>query len=384
MKKTITGIRAEFLRRAILLSIACLVFLQLKRPFKTLKILRQIKAKRKELQGHDKIRKFIRSEHRYFFCDEVPGWPSAQFKAYFTTEIQRVLSAERDIIPPTFVFLAVTSKCPMRCRHCYELDNLSLTEFLSFEDLKDIIGQFKIFGVSHFQLCGGDPMERADDLFLLVSQFSKNTDFWINTSGYNLNAENAKLLKKAGLTGVDISLDHWNEEEHNRFRSNNMAFKWARDAALNCREAGLITALSLCASKSFVTKENLEKYVELATDWGISFIRMLEPMETEHFRGDEVRLSPEQINLLEDFFVGSESASLKPAVPIISYPGFNQRRTGCSGAGNRYLYVDPRGNIHACPFCRRVAGNILTDGLETSISLLRSYGCMHFKTVNDV
>jgi|WetSurMetagenome_2_1015567.scaffolds.fasta_scaffold04915_5 MoaA/NifB/PqqE/SkfB family radical SAM enzyme len=383
MKTTITGLRAECVRRAILLNIVVLALQQIKKPFAALKILRQVKAKRREVQGLRKIRKFVRSGRRYYFSDDVPGWPSAAFNTFFRLEISRASSPEKDFLPPSFVFLSVTSKCPMRCRHCYELENLSDTEFLSYEDLREIIADFKTSGVSQFQLCGGEPMERIDDLLLLVSSFSKDTDFWINTSGYNLNAENALLLKKAGLKGVEISLDHWSEEEHNLFRGDKRSFAWARDAARNCREARLITSLSLCTTPKFVTGENLKKYAELAIGWGVSFIRILEPMTTGRFGGDDTRLSDEQIALLEEFFMTANSPSSKHSLPIVSYPGYNQRRNGCVGAGNRYLYIDPRGNIHACPFCPRPAGNILTDSLETTITILRSNGCMHYKTNRD-
>ena len=67
-------------------------------------------------------------------------------------------------------------------------------------------------------------------------------------------------------------------------------------------------------------------------------------------------------------------------MPIVSFPGYHQRRIGCFGAGDRYLYMDSNGDLHACPFCQYKVGNALFDDLSESINELRKIGCHKFKT----
>lgn len=272
----------------------------------------------------------------------------------------------------------------MHCNHCYEHENLSSAEHLSTEDLMNILRKVKDYGAFHIQLTGGEPLERFDVLPELIRCSSADADVWINTSGWGLTRERALTMKKAGLTGAEISLDSWDENDHNRFRGNKSSFSWVRQAVSNCRETGLVTSLSLCATGLFVTEENLDRYYILAMKWGVNFIRLLEPRETPLFKSKEMFLSDDQKALLESFYLRSLREQKAGNPPVVTYPAYHQRRLGCMGAGNRYAYIDSRGDIHACPFCRRPAGNAVTASLTESLSELRRTGCHFFNTcIND-
>jgi MoaA/NifB/PqqE/SkfB family radical SAM enzyme len=380
MSKIITGFRAVLVRIRLLTNIVILATTHLKNPVTSLKVLAIISSKRKTIQGHQRVRKYIKSGDRYFFSDDIPGWPSAAFNGYFTGEIIRASGLNGMRVPLSTVFFAITSKCPMRCKHCYEWNNISQNEYLSIENLKEIIKKIKDFGAYHIQLSGGEPLERMDDLIVLTDYSCEGVDLWLNTSGFGLTLERALSLKKAGLTGAEISLDHWDEYEHNGFRGNEKSFFWVREALKNCREAGILTSLSLCATNTFVSSENLLKYAELAMKWEVRFIRILEPKEAGRYEGKEIGLSLDKITLLEEFFIDSGSPVKVPEYPLISYPGYYQRRIGCLGAGNRYLYIDSKGDIHACPFCQRSAGNAISDRIEDVVSDLKTIGCHEYKT----
>ena len=380
MSKIIKGLKADLVRMRIISDIIFLGILYLKNPLKSFKVLARINAKRKTVHGLRTVRKYIKSGDRYFFSDDIPGWPSAAFNGYFRSEIIRASGLNGVRIPLSTVFLAITSKCPMRCKHCYEWNNISRNEYLTLENLKEIIRKIKDYGAYHIQLSGGEPLERMDDLTFLTSYSNGDADLWLNTSGFGLTYERALSLKKAGLTGAEISLDHWDENEHNSFRGNDKSFFWVRESVKNCRKAGILTNLSLCATKEFVSYDNLTKYSDLAMKWKVNFIRILEPKEAGRYVGKEISLSKEQILILEEFFQKSDSPDQLPEYPIISYPGYIQRRIGCLGAGNRYLYIDSKGDIHACPFCHQSVGNALTNRIEDAVTVLKTIGCHEYKT----
>lgn len=378
MSEFITGYRAKFIRLRVLLSIALIATSWYKNPIRGLKALADIRAKRQSLQGLQKIRKYIRSGRRYFFSDNIPGWPSPAFDGFARSEVMRASGRDGIRIPLSTVFFSITSKCPLRCPHCYEWENLSRTETLTSDQLQIILKKIKAYGTHHFQLCGGEPLERHEDLLMLIRQACSEADVWINTSGFGLTPEIALSLREAGLTGAEISLDHWNEDEHNRFRKHQEAFSRAREAVKNCNEAGILTSLSLCATNRFVSRENLDKYIDLAVSWGVGIIRILEPRETRKFSGGDTLLLPEQISLLEEYYKKASSPDKPREFPIITYPAFHSRKTGCTGGGNRYLYIDPKGNILACPFCRREAGNAVSDSFEGAVDALRKTGCQKY------
>jgi MoaA/NifB/PqqE/SkfB family radical SAM enzyme len=61
-----------------------------------------------------------------------------------------------------------------------------------------------------------------------------NQSFIVLSSGFNFTRENARSLKQAGLTGVVISLDHFDPEKHNAFRGFNNSFNDVTRASPTC------------------------------------------------------------------------------------------------------------------------------------------------------
>ncbi len=375
--KIVSGFNASVVRFLIKSNVLLFAFKRTGNPVRGLKTLQDIRESRRNIQGSREARKYFKSEGRYFFSENIPGWPSSAFNVFIKNEIDRI-SAVNIKHPLSTVIFAITSRCRLGCKHCYEWDNLSGQDALSFDDLGLIMRKLKDYGISHIQLSGGEPLERFDDLISLIRNHHKGVDFWLLTSGFGLTSEKALRLREAGLTGADISLDHWDENEHNNSRNNPEAFHWAKEAVKNCLSAGIAVSLSLCALRSFVSKVNLEKFALLAKEWGAGFIRILEPMETGRFWGKDVSLRREHIEIIRSFFMEMNSSDEFLSYPLVTFPGYHQRIVGCQGAGNRYFYIDPKGNIHACPFCRKSAGKATEDDIEDVVKVLKITGCQRF------
>ncbi|UCD37301.1 MAG: radical SAM protein [Fidelibacterota bacterium] len=329
------------------------------------------------LDRHREV-KYARVAGRYYWGQNAPGWPSRTFVTFMRNELHRVLPQEGRTRSLQTMVWAITGKCPLRCQHCFEWDTLNQPETLSRHDLMQIAARFQERGITQIQLSGGEPLARLDDVVAIITSAEPGTDFMLLTSGYQLTRENAERLKQAGLTSVNISLDHWQPEAHNAFRGFPAAYQWAEKAAKNAREAGLLVCLSLCATTDFVTRDNLRAYARLARQWGVGFIQVLEPRAVGRFNGREVALSPGQEALLEDFLLALNHDPAYRDFPLVTYHGYHQRRMGCFGAGDRYLYVDTFGNVHACPFCRKPNGNCLLEPLVDLVSRLQQTGCHQF------
>ena len=196
---------------------------------------------------------------------------------------------------------------------------------------------------------------------------------WVFTSGYSLTLKKAHELKNAGLQGVLISIDHYKAEEHNRFRGNPHSFQKALQAVENANEAGLITAISICVTKSFISEENLKNYMEFAKNLNVAFVQFFEPKKEGNYKDKDVLLSLEQLNLLENFFRKFNDSAANNAYPLIIYHGYHQRKNGCHGAGKRYLYVDSNGDIQACPFCPTKMGSALDKNLSFTQGVCKPY-----------
>ncbi|MGV3503265.1 MAG: radical SAM protein [Adhaeribacter sp.] len=230
-------------------------------------------------------------------------------------------------------------------------------------------------GVGQLQFSGGEPLLRLPAILSILQAARPGTDFWVLTSGHLLSLENARALKQAGLTGVTISLDQVDAGLHDQFRGFTGAYAWVEQAAAAARQAGLVTALSLCATQSFVTEENLMAYARLASRLGVAFIQLLEPKALGHYAGLAVGLPAAQQKMLENFY---HQLNFNPAyqhLPMAVYYDYQRRREGCGGAADRHVYVDTDGLLHACPFCKKPAGSALQQNLPALLQQLQQAGC---------
>lgn len=353
-------------------------------PVTAIRGLKKLIKIRRVINGKNKLTRVVRSNGRYFFALNVPGWPSRAFDLFIENELNRVYSFRTDTGHLQTMIFAITKKCPLKCEHCFEWGALNNHEVLSVDDLHHITQRFQERGISQIQFSGGEPLSRLDDLISVMENARGGTDFWVLTSGYGLTIEKAHRLKEAGLAGVDISLDHWNPRDHDDFRGLPGSFQWVVKAAMNVRKADLVLGLTLCAIKSFVSEENLWRYAEIARQLGVSFVQILEPRSVGHNAGKDVDLSRNQMQIMENFFLEINRNKDFRNFPIFMYPAYHQRHIGCFGAGNRYLYVDTDGDIHACPFCQTKSGSCLNESLNDIVLRLQKYGCQAYETTRDV
>lgn len=382
-QKIIRGIQKELVQGMIHWSIFKIIFRHHKNPLTVLSILKSLIRLRRKVLGDFRITKAACVDGRYYWDLYAPGYGSKAFDRYIAGEINRVSPLPGSANRFTNVFIAFTKKCTLQCEHCFEWDALNNKEKLDLPDIQNIVREFQNKGTSQIQLTGGEPLLRVNDVVDILKSSEPETDFWVLTSGMNLTLDNAQKLKRAGLTGVVISLDHYEASRHNEFRGHPKSFEWAADGVKNSIAANLVTALSICVTRSFVTEHNLMAYASLAKAWGVSFVQILEPRAVGHYKGMDVALEKEHEILLKDFYLKMNQAKEYSAYPIVMYHGYHQRHTGCFNSGNRNLYVDTDGDVHACPFCQTKTGNVLEGGLDRAIETLGKRGCHVFSTYSD-
>src|SRR6266850_4364397 len=231
--KLIAGLRKECIEFRIRLNLAKLVVRNYRNPMRWLKIIRTLDRRRRMFLGESRIKKIAKAGGKYYWDLYIPGWPSVTFDDFFEAEISRIAPVSIKTNRFANIFIAITKKCPLRCEHCFEWDALNGKEKLTLSDLKTIVQRFQERGTAQFQITGGEPMLRVNDILEILKCSRQETQFWILTSGFNFTFENAKKLKDAGLTGVVVSLDHFEPEAHNLFRGFKNSFSWVERAVGN-------------------------------------------------------------------------------------------------------------------------------------------------------
>lgn len=325
----------------------------------------------------------VEVDGRVFHMLTYPGRPSKAWDTFLTNELHRVHPIPGHQPGLTLAIIAFTRRCPLRCAHCSEGAVLNKPDAITAEEVVRIVRSLQSTGVAQIEFSGGEPMSCFDDLlFILRNCDTTLTDFWVLSSGHGLSAERAHALRKAGATGVAISLDHWDAREHDRFRGLAGSFERARRAVVNAREAGLVVAMSLVPVRSFCNMEDLMAYARLAGELKVHFIRLVEPRAAGNFYGQDVELGPEHHAVLDQFVRDLHHDTGYRQYPIVDHYGAYQRAVGCSGAGSRFLYIDTAGEVHACPFCQKACGSALQHDLgELRLSMAEQGGCHAHPTV---
>lgn len=346
-------------------------------PLKAYRLLHKLRGKHREVFGEELLNKVASVDGRYFWRMSGPGFPSDACNSLYESELSRFFPQQPKRGLRTLI-LAITKKCPLQCEHCFEWKNLNKEEKLSVDDLHAIVKKYQEYGTSQMMFSGGEPMLRFNDLIAVLEGASPGTDFWIITSGLGLSKERAEKLKSAGLTGVLVSLDHHQASGHNGFRGYDQAFTSATEAVAHANEAGLVTAFSLCATKEYISEENLAAYMDLARHMGVTYVQILEPRAVGRYGDAKVLLEPIHTEVLETIYKRYNTEAGFEDYPIISYHGYFQRRVGCFGAGDRFFYIDTDGDAHICPFCNSKKGSALDLTPEEAIGTLQESPCELF------
>lgn len=379
--RIISGSKARYIQLRMWIRIAYIAISKIKNPVKIIRAIYNVLQMKKKLVSKAPLRKLISIDNRYFWDLNQPGWPSKAFDQNFKWYLNQFINNKKQNIESVrMVFMAITKKCPMKCTHCYEWGEINKNEVLELKTLKEILQKYQNLGASYFIFGGGEPMARFDDLIELLQSAKPTSDFWISTSGYNLSLEKAYELKKAGLTGVSISIDNHIAHENNQFRGNPKAMDYAIKAAENSLKAGLVLSTAICATKEFISKENMLNYAKFSKEIGAGFIWLIEPRVAGKFANQDVHLSKEHYNILDDFYISVNNNKSFLDFPRVVFPNYNHRHIGCAGAGKGNIMIDTDGYINPCPFCRKKIAFALSDNTKGEVLKMRKTGCFKYKT----
>lgn len=263
--------------------------------------------------------------------------------------------------PITYLRLAVTDKCNLRCFYCMPEDGLnwlSRSELMSNEEMLRACTILVNMGIQKVRITGGEPFVRKDIMQFLtsLSQLNGLNELSITTNGV-LTAPYVKQLKGIGVTSVNLSLDTLDAARFFSItrRDEFSAVMHTLDELLKHDMAVKINAVVMEGKNT----ADIIPLVDLTKDLPIS-VRFIEEMP---FNGDgqihETRLSWDYIRIL------NEVASVYPQIQKITdaeystaynyhIPGYKggvgiiaaYSRTFC-GTCNR-IRITPQGTLKNC------------------------------------
>lgn len=291
--------------------------------------------------------------------------PAINSKA-FTRFIAEHLLAKKQ--GPSHAQISLTNACPQHCQYCYNKNRNGI--LLDTLEIKRLIKELKKMGVFWLGFTGGEPLLHKD-LVEIIKSAGDDCAIKLFTTGSNLTPQLAKELKEAGLLYVSISLDHWDEAEHDRIRGCQGAFQTALKAIEIFKDTGVHVSVSAVISRKMLQGNSIQEFLGFLVGLGVheAWLSETKPTVEAFWNKDAVICEEERLSL-----VNLQDRYNKEGLITVNYLGHFEGREhfGCN-AGNKMIYIDAFGEISPCVFTPMTFGNIRENALQAIFSEMKEY-----------
>ena len=171
------------------------------------------------------------------------------------------------IQPPFIVSYSITTKCNLKCKHCYSSSvEYPAPDELTTEEAFQLIDDLSDWGIHLLVLDGGEPLCREDMLDIVEYASKKGLRTTVGSNGTLIDKPMARHMLAAGVKAVAISLDAADAKTHDSFRGVVGAFEQALKGAESCKNAALPFQFNMVIRKE--TLSQLPDMLRLALDYG--------------------------------------------------------------------------------------------------------------------
>lgn len=116
----------------------------------------------------------------------------------------------------TVLFLEITYRCPLRCKHCYYRESLNQID-LPFEDIRKIIYGFRQINGRKIKISGGEPTLHPN--FIEIIQLCQQLDMQVTVlSNMTQEANWIDIVKYDNMVTIQTSLDSYKKCLHDEIR----------------------------------------------------------------------------------------------------------------------------------------------------------------------
>ncbi len=242
--------------------------------------------------------------------------------------------------------ISVTDRCNFRCRYCMprevfgaDFEFLQRQRLLTFEEINRVVKSLLPLGIKKVRITGGEPLLRRDLANLVAMLSDHDLDLALTTNA-SLLAKYAKVLSKAGLNRVTVSLDAMDEATFQEMNDVELSIQQVLDGIEVAHSSGLDLKIN-CVIQRGVNEHAILPLVEYFrhTPHVLRFIEYMDVGNTNAWSLDEV-VSVEEI-----------IAKISAIYPLNPIP-----RTHVGDTASRYSFADGGGEIGvissvSAPFC---------------------------------
>ena len=251
-------------------------------------------------------------------------------------------------------------KCNFSCDHCSQarLREIEKNEdVMTTEEMIAAIKKCLDFGALSIDFIGGESLLYKDFDKLVEACNPSRTFITMVTNGYMLNEKMIKHLIDIGVDKLNISIDSWYPEEHDKMRGVKGAHKKAFNSIELCRKLGMFVDLETVVFRDYTKSDSFMKVVEYCMKNKVRLV-MVAAVPLGSWEGNYDMLISEEDN--------RRMKELHQKYPWITRNCVGQKNAGCP-AGYELLSISSNGDVQPCDFIRISFGNIKTDSLASIV-----------------
>ena len=268
---------------------------------------------------------------------------------------------------PSHAQVGLTNLCPQRCGYCYNRKRSGTV--MPTETIERVIADLKQLGVFWLGFTGGEPLLNRD-IVRITERASADCTVKLFTTGCTLTPELAADLRRAGMLYVSVSLDHWEEEKHDRSRNYEGAYRAALSALEVFRNAGMHVSVSAVLSREMIRNNETERLVDFLAGLGVheAWLSEVKPSTPVGWNEEYVITDEDRLTL-----VRLQDRLNREGRITVNYLGHFEGREhfGCT-CGDKMVYVDAFGEVGPCVFVPLSHGNVMQEPLATIYERMRS------------
>jgi GTP 3',8-cyclase len=248
-----------------------------------------------------------------------------------------------------YLRLSVTDRCDLRCFYCMPNNNIDYAipeDWLSFDEITQIIRAFTNLGVSSVRITGGEPLLRKD-LPQLASQLTalpRLNDLSLSSNATRLEKYSTELFQ-AGVSRINVSLDTVNPKKFTEITKGKV--EKIINGLLAAKRVGIHPIkINMVLMKGINDGDDVEQMVEFCMLHGFS-LRFIETMPM----GDTGRNARQYYIDLKE--IEKRLAQQYELIPTIMKGAGPARYVQIVGTEMKIGFITPISQ-HFCDSCNRV------------------------------
>lgn len=256
---------------------------------------------------------------------------------------------EEEVYPYQVIYLSLTNRCNLRCKHCVTSACIEEKDHLDTEAWKRVIDQIVLLNPQEINLTGGEPLIRSDFCEILTYLRRKHKNIiTLSTNAILLNDEMIKVIKE-NVDGVSVSLDGFDSDSCMKVRGSGI-FDKVVTGIKKLKKAG-IEKISVSMLETKYTYGHDQEFYNLCNELGVKpLIRRFAPVG----RGEE------------------NQRELLPPLDYLKKMEKQHLRCALCQPGKKELNVSEDGSVYPCaPLSghdKLLMGNLMQNSIEEILS----------------